>query len=202
MRVQGPGVHVRGVPQRPSRVVRSRAGSSRGQSLVELALVVPILLVLFGGAVQLGIFFAAQNSLIQVARDTARWAATQQTYNPCSQAATGSPPPLLAKADELASTSSLVGYSSGTWNAGNFTNPASLPPNPPNGEGVEVAWSGTTCPPADNVSPAYVKVRVTHTVPVIVPGLQYLPVFGTCDASGCHLSLSSTSIFRMEPPRQ
>src|SRR5205823_12366461 len=108
-----------------------------GQSLAELALVVPVLLLLFGGVVQLGIFFAAQNSLIQVARDTARWAATQQTYSPCSQAAIGTPPPILAKADEIAATSSLVGYSPGTWNTGNFTNPASLPGSPANPEGLE-----------------------------------------------------------------
>ena len=138
------------------------------------------------------------------ARDTARWAATQ-TYNPCSDAATGSPSPLLGKADEIATASSILGYTSGTWNSANFTNPSTLPANPPNNEGVEVAWSwetGGACPPADNVKAAYVTIRVTHSVPVLIPGLEYLPAFGTCDASGCHFQLTSTSTFRMEPPRQ
>jgi len=176
---------------------------ARGQSLVELALVMPVLLLLIGGAVQLGVFFAAQNTLTQIARDTARWASTQ-AYAPCSKAA-DSPSQLLARADEIATASALLGYTSGLWSApGNFTNPSSLPASPP-GEGVEVVWSsepGGACPPADNVLAAYVTIRVTHDVPVLLPGLQYLPSIGKCDSSGCHLRLTSTSIFRMEPPRQ
>jgi Flp pilus assembly protein TadG len=180
--------------------------------MLELALVLPILMVLFGGAVQFGVLFSAQNALTQVARDTARWAATQ-SFNPCSQAATNSPSPLLAKADEIATASSLFSYTSGMWNAGNFKSTpdpayvdnASLPANAPNDEGVEVIWSwetGGACPPTDNVLAAYVTIRVTHAVPILLPGLQYLPGIGTCDSSGCHLRLSSTSVFRMEPPRQ
>jgi len=179
---------------------------ARGQSLVEFAMVLPILLILFGGAVQFGVIFAAQNSLTQVARDTARWAATQ-TFTPCSKAAIGTPPPLLYQADQIAQVSSLIGYSAGMWFSGisgNFTNPSSLPASPP-GEGVEVVWSsepGGACPPLDNVLAAYVTIRVTHDVPVMLPGFQYLPSIGTCDSSGCHLRLTSTSTFRMEPLRQ
>lgn len=179
---------------------------ARGQSLVEFAMVLPVLLLLIGGAVQFGVIFAAQNSLTQIARDTARWASTQ-AYAPCSKAATDSPSQLLARADEIATASALFGYTSGMWNSGNFNNTAtdpayadnsSLPASPPNGEGVEVVWSwggvsGGVCPPLDNVLAASVAIRVTHTVPVVLPGLQYLPSIGT---------LTSTSIFRMEPPRQ
>ena len=176
---------------------------ARGQSTLEFALVLPILLVLFGGAVQFGVFFAAQNSLTQIARDTARWAATQ-SYVPCSKAA-DSPSQLLARADEIATASALLGFTSGDWGIrGNFTNPSSLPASPP-GEGVEVVWSsepGGACPPLDNVLAAYVTIRVTHDVPVMLPGFQYLPSIGTCDSSGCHLRLTSTSTFRMEPLRQ
>ena len=189
--------------------VRRPAATARsGQSLVEFALVVPLLLVLIGGAVQFGVFFAAQNSLTQVARDVGRWAATQ-TLAQCTDAASGTPPPILVQADQIAQESSLIGYSAGMWNSGNFWYPtpdtynSSLPASPP-GEGVEVAWfwdSGGVCPPIDNVLAAYVTVRVTHSVPVLLPGLQYLPSIGTCDASGCHLTLSATSTFRMEPLR-
>jgi len=182
---------------------------ARAQSLVEFALVLPLLLVLIGGAVQFGVIFAGQNSLNQVARDIARWAATQ-TFTQCTDAANGAPPPLLYQADQIAQASSLIGYSAGMWNSGNFWHPvpdnydSSLPASSP-GEGVEVVWSwesGGSCPPLDNVLAAYVTVRVTHSVPILLPGLQYLPSIGTCDPSGCHLLLSSTSMFRMEPLRQ
>jgi hypothetical protein len=182
---------------------------ARAQSLVEFALVLPLLLVLVGGAIQFGVIFAGQNSLNQVARDAARWAATQ-TFTQCVDAASGTPPPLLYQADQIAQASSLIGYSAGMWNSGNFWHPvpdnynSSLPASPP-GEGVEAVWSwesGGACPPLDNVLAAYVTIRVTHDVPVLLPGLQYLPSIGTCSPSGCHLLLSSTSTFRMEPLRQ
>ena len=192
---------------------------SRGQSILEFALVLPILMVLLGGAIQFGVIFAAKNSLAQIARDTARWAATQ-TFPQCTDAATGTPPPLLYEVDQIAQVSSLIGYSAGMWNAGNFTSygsssytppappattPPPLPASPPNGEGVEVVWAyetGGACPPTNNLKPAYVTVRVTHAVPILLPGLQYLPGLGTCDGTGCHITLGSTSEFRMEPPRQ
>ena len=44
----------------------------RGQSLVEFALVFPILMILVGGIIQFEIIFWAQNRLTQVARDTGR----------------------------------------------------------------------------------------------------------------------------------
>jgi TadE-like protein len=171
---------------------------ARGQSLVEFAMVLPILLILFGGAVQFGVIFAAQNSLTQVARDTARWAATQ-TFTPCSNAAIGTPPPLLTQADSIVSVSSLIGYSSGLWDLTNFKvwpDNTALQTIPPKSEGVDVVWSwelGGACPPLDNGKAAYVTIRVTHAVPALLPGLQYVPSI---------LHLTSTSTFRMEPLRQ
>lgn len=184
-----------------------RRAPRRGQSLVEFAIVLPLLLVLFGGAVQYGVVFAAKNSLTQVARDTARWAATQ-TVNPCNSAAAAAPAEPLTHADQVATASSLIGYTSGTWASGpsgNFTayaNNTPLPASPPNTEGVEVVWSYSSgaCPTSDNTTAAFVTIRLTHAVPLFIPGLQYLPSFGTCDGTGCHVSVSATSMFRMEPP--
>lgn len=168
---------------------------ARGQSLVEFALVLPILLVLFGGAVQFGVFFAAQNSLTQVVRDAGRWAATQQYGGsiPSTNGCTGNEAGVIAKANTIAANSSLLGYTS-PWTSSNVT----------------VAWTDATsgkpaidaCPPPDNSQVWFVTIRVTHDVPVVLPGLQYLPSIGTCDSSGCHLRLTSTSTFRMEPPPQ
>src|SRR3954471_24790268 len=105
---------------------RQGASKTSGQSLVEFALVAPVFLLLIGGAVQYAAITAAKHSLIQIARDTARWASTQTTYNPCDSAATNATPQPVTRADELALEAGLVGYSSGTWHgpannaAGNF----------------------------------------------------------------------------------
>jgi Flp pilus assembly protein TadG len=183
--------------------------TASGQSLVELAIVLPVLLLLLGGAVQYGVIFAARHELTQVARDTARWASTRQTTDlagvvePCEAAATATPPQPLTLADQNAQSSGLIGYSAGTWDAANFTSYglATMPPTAPNGDGVEVAWSGASCPPSDNsdVELSYVTVRLTHRVPTFLPGL-WLLAGGSCDSSGCWISVSTTSTFRMEPP--
>jgi Flp pilus assembly protein TadG len=174
-----------------------------GQSLVEFALVVPIILLMLGGVVQLGVIFAAKNSLVQVARDTARWAATQ-TYSPCRSAATDPTPQPLTRADSTAIDSGLIAYQSGMWSSGNFTpysDNTALPASPPNSEGVEVVWSYSSgsCPTTANTVLAYVTVRLTHTVPLFLPGLWLIPG-GLCNGSGCHLAIDATSLFRMEPP--
>jgi Flp pilus assembly protein TadG len=123
--------------------------------------------------IQFGLVFWAQNTLTQVARDTGRWAATQQDCNPGS-ATTG----VVATANQLAGSSALFGYSSGSW-----TSPAN----------VQVAWTlGTTtppsqCPPLGNQQIAFVTITLHHTVPVFFP---FLPISG---------DLTTQAEFRMEP---
>jgi len=194
---------------RPRPRTRSR---DLGQSLVELALVLPVLLLVLGGAVQYGVIFFARQELTQVARDTARWAATQWTDNgsgsplPCENAASATPPQPLTLADTNAATSGLIAYSAGLWSVSNsnftaYARGATIPANAPNSEGVEVWWSGANCPPSDNSDAqlSYVTVRLTHRAPVFLPGL-WLVTGGSCDSSGCWISISATSTFRMEPP--
>ena len=178
-------------------------GRRRGQSLVEFALVLPVLLLLLGGAVQYGVIFAGKSTLIQVARDTARWAATQ-VVTPCSDAATATDPEPLTIADRTASGSALIDFVPGMWDANfvAYADNAPLPATPPHSEGVEVVWSfdtGGACPPSGNAIAAFVTVRISHTVPAFLPGLGMVPG-AVCNGSGCHLGLSATSTFRMEPP--
>lgn len=192
-----------------TRLKRSIPDRGYGQSLVELALVLPVVLLLLGGAVQYGVIFMARHELTQVTRDTARWASTEQTTDafgvvqPCAAAATATPPQPLTLADQNAQSSGLLGYSAGTWDASNFTSYglATMPPAAPNNEGVEVAWSGASCPPSDNSDAelSYVTVRLTHRVPTFLPAL-WVVAGGSCNSSGCSISVSSTSTFRMEPP--
>jgi TadE-like protein len=176
---------------------------SRGQSLAEFAIVVPLLMAIIGGIIQFGIIFWAQNTLTQVVRDTGRWEASQQT-SPCNgpTAATA----LGQRADSIASNASLIGYTAGQWGAATVS--STWPPATRPAEGVEAAWPIPTdppnlgdgdCPPSSNATAWFVSIRVNHVVPVFFPGLQYLPGLGTCNSSGCSISLSASTTFRMEP---
>jgi len=184
----------------------SRTGhrSHRGQSLTELALLLPLLLLLVGGVIQYGVLISARHSLIQVGRDVGRWAATQGP-DACDDAPTATPPQPLTEADAIAQATSLLGYSPGDWNTGNFMaypNNTPLPASPPWTSGVEVVWSsdgGAPCPPTDSTETAWVTVRLTYHAPVLLPGLAYVPGIGTCTGSDCYLAVSTTAEFRMEP---
>jgi TadE-like protein len=192
-------------------LARSRQGHrSRGQSLVEFAIVAPIVIAIIGAIVQFGIVFWAQNTLTQVVRDTGRWEATQQA-TPCLSGASA----LVGQADTIAGNSSLFGYVSGeftnNWTSANvlstdasinaFTTPNSMAvawvdvPIPP----AIVPPSSDVCPPPNNSQVWHVTIKMNQTVPIFFPGMQFLPQLGTCDSSGCRITLSSTAQFRMEP---
>ncbi len=187
---------------------RARVGDARGQSLVEFALILPLLLMLVGGIIQYGVIFATKHALIQVARDTGRWAATQ-AYNPCFSAASAAPPQPVTEADAIAQQSRLMGYTAGDWNASPqsfraYADNTPLPstkPVPLTAEAVEVVWSydaGQPCPTVDSTNVAWVTIRLSHRAPVLLPGFAYLPGLGTCDSSGCYLAITTTARFRME----
>jgi hypothetical protein len=173
----------------------------RGQSLVEFAIILPILLMLTGGIIQYGTVMATQHTLIQIGRDVGRWAATQAA-DPCAALATENQP--ATRAHEIAGQSRLMGYT-GAW-ATNFTpHPGAMPAAKPTSPGVEVAWEtvGTaSCPPEDSTTAAFVTVRLAHEAPVLLPGLAYLPGLGTCDGDRCFLLITTTAQFRMEPQAQ
>lgn len=125
-----------------------------GQSLAEFALVFPILFLVFAAIIQFGLIFWTQNTLTQVARDTGRYASTQQA---CNTAAARTD--ILNQAKAIASNSALLGYD-GTW-----TSPAN----------VDVQWSGATCPPVGNQQVAFVRITIHHRAPVF---FTFLPVSG------------------------
>jgi Flp pilus assembly protein TadG len=148
-----------------------RTKRERGQSLAEFALVAPLAFAVLAGIIQFGSVFWAQNTLTQVVRDTGRWAATQKN---CSD-----PLPVEAQSKVIAQSSSLLGYNPATYS-------------------TTVTWDNATCP-KDNSTVDYVYITATTRVPTFFPGMEFLPLLGTCDGSGCHISLSSTAQFRMEP---
>jgi hypothetical protein len=151
---------------------RSR-GRSRGQSLAEFAIVVPVLMLVLGGIIQFGIIFWGQNTLNQVVRDTGRWAATQQGDCLTGPGRTAQELLIEATADDIAATSSLIGFD-GSFDAADVT----------------VGWTGTPCPPHDNQDEAWVDITIEHSVPIFFP---LVPGNG---------QLSSSTEFRMEPEPQ
>jgi Flp pilus assembly protein TadG len=132
------------MPVRATR--RTAASRSRGQSLVEFAIAFPFLMLVLAAIVQFGVIFWGQNTLTQIARDTGRWASTQ---NGCDTASVD----VLGTAKSIAASSSLIGTSS-TW-----TSPAN----------VTATWTGTPCPPANNTQVDFVTITIHHQVPVFFP---------------------------------
>lgn len=107
-------------------------------------------MLLVGAIVQFGVIFWGQNTLTQIARDTGRWASTQ---NGCDTTSVN----VLATAKSIAASSSLIGSSSG-WGptdvVATWTTPDS--PAPP-------------CPPANNTQTWYVNITIHHRVPIFFP---------------------------------
>jgi Flp pilus assembly protein TadG len=152
---------------------------SRGQSLVEFALVAPVMIAMIAAVIQFGILFWAQNTLTQLVRETGRWAATQScTADVAGQETSISQNGTYALMGTRKSITVLY------WDAATKPPPYATP---------------TPCPPKDNTKVNYVSVTVVQTVQTFFPGMQYLPLLGTCDGSGCHVDLSSTAQFRLEP---
>lgn len=129
------------MPARPD-----RGHHSRGQSLVEFALIVPVFVLFLAGIIQFGLLFWAQNTLTQVVRDTGRWAASQKECSPGQVRAT---------ARDIAAGSSLLGYETGAW-----TDAAIV---------VSYDFSGATCIPTSNVATSWVDITITHEVPIFFP---------------------------------
>jgi Flp pilus assembly protein TadG len=152
-------------------LLRSRH-RSRGQSIAEFALVFPLLMLIIGGIIQFGIIFWGLNTLTQVARDTGRWAATQQACDATTATA------VIATANSIAQQSSLIGYTAGEFNSTNTT--VTWPTTPP-------SVAADPCPPLDNQDIRYISITIGHRVPIFFP---WVPGNG---------QLSSTTEFRMEP---
>lgn len=129
-----------------SRARNTAERGTRGQSLAEFAIVFPMLMLILGAIIQFGVIFWGQNTLTQIARDTGRWASTQ---NGCSTATVD----VLGTAKSIAAGSSLVGPSSG------WTSPAN----------VVATWTGTPCPPLNNTQVSWVSITINHQVPVFFP---------------------------------
>lgn len=176
---------MRGPPVLSRHVRRHR----RGQALVEFGLVIGLFMLVVGGIVQFGIILWSQNTITQIARDTARYAVTLSD-SPCNPEAR---PEVATAANELARRSSLVSYNDGLW-------ASALPISSLGSEGVGVDWIVPTgfdddCPPSDNRIAVDVRIRIHHVVPIFLPGLQLFAP--PCAVDG--FCLTTETELRMEP---
>lgn len=168
--------------------------------MVEFALIAGLFVLVVGGVIQFGAILWSQNTVNQIARDTARWAITQSD-SPCDSAATRAK--VAATASQLAAKWQLVGPRS--WSSAAATSAVGA-------SGVGVDWYvdedslppeieidevfPSDCPPSDNRLPWFVRIRVNQAVPIFFPGLQFIA--GGCAPGFC---VSSTTELRMEPKR-
>jgi hypothetical protein len=167
----------------------------RGQAIVEFAITVGLFLLVIGGLIQFAVILWSQNTLNQVTRDTARWAVTQST-SPCESAA--SRQAVASTANALAERWSLVSHSPWSATAVDSVGPSGVgvdwrTVDPPD----EIPLFDGDCPPSDNRIAWVVEVRINHSVPIFVPGLQIITP--SCGASG--FCITSTAELRMEPKR-
>lgn len=177
------------------RLRESRRKHSRGQAMVEFGLTVGLFMLVIGGLIQFAVILWSQNTINQVARDTARWAVTQST-SPCDPDLR---PGVRDAANEMAAQWSLVSHS--PWSSA-----PSVGSVAPSGVGVDwravdpppdISIFPTDCPPSDNRIAWVVEVRINHNVPIFFPGLQFIAP--DCGAPG--FCISSTAELRMEPKR-
>lgn len=155
---------------------RDLADAPRGQALVEFALVLPILVLILLGIMQFGLLFWAQITLTQVARDTGRWAATQQT---CVQGTGSGQADVIGQGKTIASQSQLFGYST--------TSDPDLVVTP--------TWTDVApaCPPDDNTTTEWVNIHMSYRVDV------FLPLAADTCSPTCQRTLTTDVQFRMEP---
>jgi Flp pilus assembly protein TadG len=154
------------------RIRNRRSRDTRGQALVEFALVLPLLVLILMGVMQFGLLFWTQITLTQIARDTGRWVASQESCVPATVNVGG-------QANAIAARSSLFG-----WGAGN---PITLSSGPTYTNLTPPPHTSAGCPPQDNREVWNVTFELSHTVPTFMPLL------------GPTWTLRSEVQFRMEP---
>lgn len=111
----------------------------RGQSLVEIALIIPALLILFLGIAELGFYLYAHVQVANAAREGARYGSLCKQNNNCANLTTEVESAVFSEAELLA------------MDGGNTI--------------IGVQWSGLTPPKAS--TPITVTVTYTHTSPFI-----------------------------------
>lgn len=143
--------------RRPALVARGRRGT-RGQALVEFALILPVFLLLLVALFDAGRIVYAQNAITQAARDAVRVGAVSTDYTQVKYDS------IRNKALSSAIGVSITGTNV-TGQAGACVNPAAPPP-------AATDPSGTCFYPVDKNQGDPVVVNISVTMPLITPLLS------------------------------
>lgn len=151
-------------------------------------MVLPVLTLILLGVMQFGLLFWSQVTLVQIARDTGRWAASQGWscggLNPVDPNAGAN---IADQANRVAARSTLFG-----WHT--TANRLTLSSGPTYTNGPPPASGGGICPPITNQEVWAVSFELAHTVPVFIPFLAD----NGCSPE-CRHTLNAEVQFRMEP---
>lgn len=148
--------------------------SERGSSVVELAIVFPILLLLFVGTAELGRLFYTYTTLAKATKVGARYLSTQKQAESTDTAVTG---PLKTRVASMV----VCGFTNCTASDGT--------PRPAIVSGLQTSNVLITLPPTSAIGPKYVKVEIQ--------GFTFAP--GVFNVAGATNSSSSTFYFSLEP---
>ena len=152
-------------------IVRALIRSTAGSAAAEMALVLPLLIVLMFGTVELGNYFYSEHVLVKGVRDGARYAARQpfSNFTGCSGAPGGT---VQADTKELVRTGQLSG---GTdllpkWNDGTTTFTMTITCTPSiSGTTLTGVFTGALDGSGNSVGAPIVQVTAS---------LPYQPIFG------------------------
>jgi len=163
-------------------------GDNRAAAAVEMALVIPLVLIIMFGSVELGNYFMDEHRLVKAVRDGSRFAARQNfsNYTGCTGAPGGT---VVADTQNLIMNGYLSGGSVITPNiaAADITLSVSCTDSVDGQDmlGIYRSRFGGTCDGATANGCAQV-VTVNATVP-------YIPILGSFGFSGLGLNLNASS---------
>jgi Flp pilus assembly protein TadG len=160
-----------------TRVLTGLRDSERGSSVVELAIVFPILLLLFVGTAELGRLFYTYTTLAKATKVGARYMSTQKEAESTDPDVTD---PLRTRVASMV----VCGFTSCTAPDGSA--------RPPIVAGLQTSNVLVTLPPTSSIGPKYVKVEIQN--------FNFQP--GVFNIAGATDSPSSTFYFSLEPATQ
>jgi hypothetical protein len=155
---------------------------SRGQALVEFALVIPVFLLMLFALIDVGRFIYLNSTLSQAAREGARLGSVEASYRSSADPACGTVGGPVCPADDtvlLTHVTSAANRMMAPFGAVGSTQ-MSCVARPPTGVPPTGNWSGATC---SNHAPGdVISVRVTAIFTPITPIIGQL--FGTRTLAG------------------
>ena len=150
--------------------------STRGTAAVEMALVLPLLLVLLCGSLELGNFFMDEHYLIKAVRDGARYAARQDYSNYSSCSAPGGS--VISDTTALIKTTLLSGGTDQLPNMGSLA--------------VDVRVRCTTSADGTPLTGIYSDMPTGVPIVTVTASLPYTPVLSAYGFTGRGLSLNAS----------